>query len=736
MTEISFKHPVLKITGRIDTVSSADVETTVDSVLTTTKFLVIDLLDCNYLSSTGIRVLVKTHKKLAAVHGRLIIAGMQPDVYQVIEMVGLHTIFNFEDTPEKAIEAIQLLESETSNALDFRYNNLSFQWIETEKTKKPLLFRNQPDMVGCNELGFAIGYGASAESDEVENLPLGLFVTTAVCAGFIPDDSSIPSDFRVAPDSSNIALFSLGALSFGDKPSGVVLSTEKELPMHELLAACNSLKPEKGISLAVIVNRDPGNYFMSVVFECQNDTDTTHFPPLFTQQVIRRTPTGQPIGLKFKLENVPQTVGISTLPKFIAEVLTIDNITDVAVLSASETLQQAIVWLFLPEGMENADKSGLHIETNGELTLQPYQRFLIRKLYNGLSRVVVEALHGGYSAQTYQVTSFDLNGRKLRPTVLKVANRAMITRESSRCQQYALPYIFNNSAAVLGTGFQGDKGALVYNFVGIGGEESRLKWLTHYFHHEKTERLEPLFDKIFLQILKPWYGQPIPTTLYPFKDHDPTLTFFPHIFETVARLFSIDADQQYIQIDELSRTALNPYWFLKHIYPARRQQGYSYFEGICHGDLNMQNILLDESMNVYLIDFSETKPRSVISDFARMEAIFLIDNAPLDNQENMDAYIQAVNEFYSTDSLTQTPVFNYTGRHREQVEKQVALTRKMRKYALDSVNGTPDILPYYMALLEWVLPVVCYSTMPLFQKRLSVCVSALLSEKVYNGIDS
>jgi serine/threonine protein kinase len=248
------------------------------------------------------------------------------------------------------------------------------------------------------------------------------------------------------------------------------------------------------------------------------------------------------------------------------------------------------------------------------------------------------------------------------------------------------------------------------------------------------ELLEPLFDKIFLKILKPWYGQPVKTNIFPFKDHDPTLTFFPHIYQTVSDLFAISADDQYIEIVESSRPVLNPYWFLKYEYPKRREQTINYFEGICHGDLNMQNILLDENKNVYLIDFSETKPRSVISDFARLEAIFLTDMAPLENQDDMDAYLHFVNGFYAAESLQDIPEFTYTGRHQEKVQKQVALAIKMRKYAFESVQGNPDILPYYLALLEWVLPVVCYYSQPEMNKRLSLYISGLLCEKVYEKL--
>ncbi len=59
-------------------------------------------------------------------------------------------------------------------------------------------------------------------------------------------------------------------------------------------------------------------------------------------------------------------------------------------------------------------------------------------------------LHGGYSAETFQVDSYDREGRKMRPTVLKIAGRDIISREAERCTNYALPYIMNNSAMVFG----------------------------------------------------------------------------------------------------------------------------------------------------------------------------------------------------------------------------------------------------------------------------------------------
>lgn len=155
-----------------------------------------------------------------------------------------------------------------------------------------------------------------------------------------------------------------------------------------------------------------------------------------------------------------------------------------------------------------------------------------------------------------------------------------------------------------------------------------------------------------------------------------------------------------------------------------------YPTGICHGDLNMQNILLDESMNVYLIDFSETRPRSVISDFARLEAIFMVDNAPVDSEEDLKEYIRFIIAFYGSRSLKEMPEGIYDGRHGEIVAKNAFLARKMRQYALNTVSGNPGLVPYCLALLEWILPVICYVSLPLNRKKVAVIVSSVLCAKL------
>ena len=147
----------------------------------------------------------------------------------------------------------------------------------------------------------------------------------------------------------------------------------------------------------------------------------------------------------------------------------------------------------------------------------------------------------------------------------------------------------------------------------------------------------------------------------------------------------------------------------------------------------MQNILLDEHMNVYLIDFSETRPRSVVSDFARLEAIFLVDRAPLEDETDFTEYLNFILTFYSASDLKDIQPNTYKGKHAEKVSKNHLLALKMRQYAFECAQHQADPIPYYMALLEWVLPIVCYG-IPIPQRRMSMIVSSILCEKVRQAV--
>ena len=173
----------------------------------------------------------------------------------------------------------------------------------------------------------------------------------------------------------------------------------------------------------------------------------------------------------------------------------------------------------------------------------------------------------------------------------------------------------------------------------------------------------PLVNALFTRVLKPWYGQPRwePVALY--ADHDPR-RLFPTLCDSAEQVLGVSADSERLPCPELGRDLLNPYWFLQHEFPRRRQRSRLWYTSICHGDLNMQNVLVDERENIYVIDFSETRPRNIVSDFARLEPLVKFEQVPIDNETDLRRMLEFEQGLLSVTDARPRAANEYPGRIR------------------------------------------------------------------------
>ncbi|MCK9628787.1 MAG: STAS domain-containing protein [Bacteroidales bacterium] len=706
--------------GRLDTINSISLESVLCPILDNQDYIIINFSKCTYLASSGIRLLIMATKSLSSKGGGLFLSNLSPEVYMVLEMAGLISVLQIAKSEEIARKRISLIREEKIKSHELQFGGATYLVECLADSALRSFMWYDPDIVGYDELVIASGVGSPAESTDDSSDDRGIFVLIGNCCGFIPFNTTIPPDFRVMSEPSKGALYIDRAFSLKGEatyrvrlisPENVAMTNIKEALMH--IAEKSASDSLRAVAIADFNMATPS---LTIIFKTENAANGI-FPTTI-------------YGARFSLLNILKPENEGSFISFASRNLTIDNIISVTTTDVAPVLNNPLMWIFCSEGWIAPDSERIKVECSDGLEMQPYKRYLSRKLYNDSARIVVKMLHGGYSAETFQVDSYDREGRKMRPTVLKIAGRDIISREAERCTNYALPYIMNNSAMVLGTVNFCDKGALRYNFVGIGGEGSKLEWLTHYFNTMPVEQLETLFDKIFLKILNPWYGQPVIKEIKQYKDHDPRLTFFPNLCDVAERELDISVDDKYIVIDGIDREQINPYWFLKYEYKRREERTIDYNVSVCHGDLNMQNILLDRDMNVYLIDFSETRPRAVISDFARLEVIFMIESALLDTPRNIKKTIDLVYDFYNQEVIDKKRSFIWKGEIPEIVRRNISLAYKMREYAIQSLPEDRSIVQYYIAMLEWTLPIVCYGSVSLNHKKLSAFIAGKLCEKL------
>jgi hypothetical protein len=314
------------------------------------------------------------------------------------------------------------------------------------------------------------------------------------------------------------------------------------------------------------------------------------------------------------------------------------------------------------------------------------------------------------------------------PTVLKIGGVALTEREEAANRKYVQTFILNNSTTLLGGAAAGDWAGLRYNFLGVTGPDSSLEWLRHHYQRRPVGDVVRLVDTLFTRVLKPWYGQPRwePVALY--AEHDPR-RLFPTLCEAAAQVLGVSADAERLPCPELGTDILNPYYFLQHEFPRRRQRSRLWYTSICHGDLNMQNVLVDERDNIYVIDFSETRPRNIVSDFARLEPILKFEMVPIDGEADLRLVLQFERGLLSTTALNETPPMTYAGRDAA-VDKAYQVITLLRRLADTATIFETDMVPYWLALLEWTLPVVVYRQASPWQKRYAALSAGLLCEAI------
>jgi anti-sigma B factor antagonist len=100
--------PVLSVSGKIDAVTSKDLEEALIRLIEEDKkILVFNMEKVEFLSSSGLRVLMASLNKLKHKDGDLKLAALQPFVKDVFFMTGANRFFSIYPSQEEAIKSVQ-----------------------------------------------------------------------------------------------------------------------------------------------------------------------------------------------------------------------------------------------------------------------------------------------------------------------------------------------------------------------------------------------------------------------------------------------------------------------------------------------------------------------------------------------------------------------------------------------------------------------------------------------------
>jgi len=99
---------VISLSGRLDAYSANDIEAKLNSMIDMTQIqLAVSLERLEYISSSGLRVLLAALKKTRKQQGDIKLACLKPSIKEVFDIAGFTQLFSIFDTEESAIASFE-----------------------------------------------------------------------------------------------------------------------------------------------------------------------------------------------------------------------------------------------------------------------------------------------------------------------------------------------------------------------------------------------------------------------------------------------------------------------------------------------------------------------------------------------------------------------------------------------------------------------------------------------------
>ena len=387
--------------------------------------------------------------------------------------------------------------------------------------------------------------------------------------------------------------------------------------------------------------------------------------------------------------------------------------------------------------------SNIIFEKKQEITLQgkcerwndTYQD-ITSKIFSDATEIYLNPITGGYSGSAvFKVDAWDRSGRKEMPFVMKLGPWYELGEELRGYEDHVKRYIQNNATQIIDHRRIAEYGGILYNFVGINGRESTIKTMEDYYASHDTGEVLTALDKLFRNVLRSWYGQPKLKELFLYEEYD----FFFN-YENIKRFslekFGVTSGDKFVELPHDLGKSINPLYFVEKVMSERRSQSVSAYETSTHGDLNLRNVLLDDDLNMWLIDFAATRYSHILRDVAKLETAFKLECVEVDSLEKLKYILELEEQFIDAENLSDIPQIPIQSTEiqldfdNSDVIKAFQCIRRVREYGNMITLLDEDISQYLLGLLSYTLSAISFVSLNDYQKEYAWISSSLICQKL------
>lgn len=99
---------IIALTGRLDTLSSSSLEVKLlDTINKNQSKIIIDFSQLDFISSSGLRVLLTAGKQMKSAQGMLVLCSLKEHVKEVFDVAGFSMLFKMFSSREESIKELK-----------------------------------------------------------------------------------------------------------------------------------------------------------------------------------------------------------------------------------------------------------------------------------------------------------------------------------------------------------------------------------------------------------------------------------------------------------------------------------------------------------------------------------------------------------------------------------------------------------------------------------------------------